>query len=311
MKNSYVKIALKLLLSLFFVFLILYTFTAQQTEENLTLLKDPEVFYSSKDVFLGDLFSLYLENISEEDVIDLDFPLLDKPLEFYPYKEGKTAFIGITYHVTPGEYPIIIRIKRPSGIILKTTDIITVLPKKFTRQYLYVTEELAAKRDDRLLAKDAQYVNKAKSETFTEPLFTGPFIIPLQGRISTEYGLTRYINSKLSGRHAGLDIAAPQGTPVKASNGGRITLAKGLYVTGNTIIIDHGLNIFTAYCHLHKMLVKEGAVVKKGDIIGTIGSTGFSTGPHLHWTMSIGSTFTNPRIFFAEEPLSWLREKKP
>lgn len=91
-----------------------------------------------------------------------------------------------------------------------------------------------------------------------------------------------------------MDIAALTGTPVMAGNNGVVRLSMPLHVTGDTVNIDQGLNMFGAYSPLDCLLVEEGQVVQKGDIIGEVGSTGFSTGPHLHWSISIGSVFVNP-----------------
>src|SRR5665647_2010269 len=97
-----------------------------------------------------------------------------------------------------------------------------------------------------------------------------------------------------SSRHSGLDLAAPLGTPVHAPNNGKVTLAAGgLLSTGNTIVIDHGMGLFTSYYHLNTMNVKAGDAVNKGDVIGTVGTTGFSTGPHLHYAVSIYNTNVN------------------
>jgi murein DD-endopeptidase MepM/ murein hydrolase activator NlpD len=117
------------------------------------------------------------------------------------------------------------------------------------------------------------------------------------------------VNNAETSRHSGLDIAAPKGTAIQAANKGKVTLAKSLHVLGNTIIIDHGLNLFSAYAHLDQLLVTEGEIVEKGQLIGKIGSTGFSTGPHLHWTLSVGSTFVNPWLFLDNDPLALLERQ--
>jgi murein DD-endopeptidase MepM/ murein hydrolase activator NlpD len=109
-----------------------------------------------------------------------------------------------------------------------------------------------------------------------------------------------------SERHSGLDISAPSGTDVFAANSGRINLAMTLTVTGNTIIIDHGMKLFSSYCHMSKLMVKEGELVKKGQLIGKVGSTGFSTGPHLHWGISSYKTYINPWLLLKNDPFAWL-----
>lgn len=99
----------------------------------------------------------------------------------------------------------------------------------------------------------------------------------------------RYVNDALTSyRHSGTDYAVPKGTPVKAPNNGRVNLSMFLTLTGNTVVIDHGLGLFSVYFHMDSLNVEKGQMVVKGDSIGTVGSTGFSTGPHLHYTTSIG-----------------------
>jgi murein DD-endopeptidase MepM/ murein hydrolase activator NlpD len=120
--------------------------------------------------------------------------------------------------------------------------------------------------------------------------------MPVAGRLTTDFAEIRYVNNELSSsRHSGIDLAAPSGTKIQAPNNGKVTLAaSGLLSTGNTIVIDHGLGLFTSYYHLKTMNVKVGEFVKKSDIIGTVGSTGFSTGAHLHYGVSIYNTLVNP-----------------
>jgi len=94
--------------------------------------------------------------------------------------------------------------------------------------------------------------------------------------------------------HAGVDIAIASGQPIKAANDGRVVLASNLYFSGNTVIIDHGLGLYTVYCHMSKLLVKRGSVVSRGQVVGLAGSTGLSTGPHLHWAAKINEARVDP-----------------
>jgi murein DD-endopeptidase MepM/ murein hydrolase activator NlpD len=113
------------------------------------------------------------------------------------------------------------------------------------------------------------------------------FIMPTEGKVFDNFGERRIYNNKPRSSHAGVDISAPTGTPVWASNSGEVALASDLYFSGKTVIIDHGLGLFSLYCHFSKIKVKRGQVVRKGDIIGEIGATGRVTGPHLHWGVKI------------------------
>ncbi|MBS4023354.1 MAG: M23 family metallopeptidase [Dethiobacter sp.] len=216
------------------------------------------------------------------------------------------AFIPVSYNLKPDIYSISLRIFRDDLLLQDENIPLTVIPKQFVTQYLKVTAAQNAIRTSDRQYDDWAAFARGRAVTAPIPLWEEDFIMPVAGKITTEFGLTRYVNNANPTRHSGLDIAAPKGTPVKATNSGRVTLAQSLYVPGNTVIIDHGLNILSNYYHLDKIYVKEGDEVKKGDIIGAVGSTGFSTGPHLHWTMTVGTVSVSPWQILEKNPLELL-----
>ncbi len=118
--------------------------------------------------------------------------------------------------------------------------------------------------------------------------------------ISTPFGARRIINGKKRSIHWGTDFRAKRGTPVHAALSGKVVLARNLYFTGNTVVIDHGLGIHTLYAHLSKITVKEGQFVKAGQVIGKVGSTGRSTGPHLHFGFYVEGQRADPMIVMKE-----------
>ncbi|MBQ9270645.1 MAG: M23 family metallopeptidase [Alphaproteobacteria bacterium] len=121
------------------------------------------------------------------------------------------------------------------------------------------------------------------------------FILPIEGRISGNFGNQRIFNGIPKSPHSGTDIAAPEGTPVKASGDGKVILSgKDYFYTGNMVIIDHGQGLQTIYAHLKEAKVREGDTVRQGDIIGLVGKTGRSTGPHLHWGASLNNVRFRP-----------------
>ena len=128
----------------------------------------------------------------------------------------------------------------------------------------------------------------------TARLFEGAFIIPLPNPVSTVYGARRIFNNKTVSIHGGIDIRGSRGEEVKASNRGRVILAENLFFGGNTLIIDHGLGIYTVYMHLDRFAALNGNLVSKGDLIGYVGSSGRSTGPHLHFGVKIMAANANP-----------------
>lgn len=279
-------------------FLLLLPFGFQ----NKLLQQEPAIQIVMYDLRPGDYFTLLVRNAIEGDVVQVVSRALKEPPQFYQEGKDLIALVPIEYRTKPGTYPLTVTIERANRIITTFEESVTIHYREFSEQRLTVSPELQAKRADPLWDEDTVHTTKARSQTSLYPLWEGPFLQPVQGRISTEFGQIRYINDIDSGRHSGLDIAAATGTPIVASNTGLITLARNLHVTGNTVMIDHGRNLFTSYCHLDRVLVQDGQLVKKGDVIGTVGNTGFSTGPHLHWSVSIGSVFINPQLVMDREP---------
>lgn len=128
--------------------------------------------------------------------------------------------------------------------------------------------------------------------------WTEPLIWPVSGRLSGHYGSQRLLNGAPIGTHFGVDIAAPAGTPVVAPAAGRVKLAaSGYSLEGGIVILDHGFGLMSTFLHLSRVDVKPGTHVASGMRIGAVGSTGRSTGPHLHWAMHWGRTHIDPALF--------------
>ena len=138
-------------------------------------------------------------------------------------------------------------------------------------------------------------IGEARSINSDLSFFKNKFIMPVDGIISGVYGSQRILNGKPKWPHYGIDIAAKKGTMIKSSASGTVTMAEDdLYYTGGTIIMDHGHGISTIYSHLETILVSVGDNVNKGDFIGTVGSTGRSTGPHLDFRINWFQTRLDP-----------------
>jgi len=127
-----------------------------------------------------------------------------------------------------------------------------------------------------------------------ERLWKSVFIRPVEGEISTGFGLTRIINGRRRSQHTGVDLRAEEGTSVLASNHGAVVLVDELFFSGKSVILDHGWGLYSMYFHLSEVLVKEGDLVRPGAILGRVGSTGRSTGPHLHWGIRINGARVDP-----------------
>lgn len=125
------------------------------------------------------------------------------------------------------------------------------------------------------------------------------FLKPAVGPTSSPFGLKRFFNDQARRPHSGIDIAAPRGADIIAPADGEIILTGHFFFNGNSIFIDHGQGLITMYCHMDSLERKQGDRVKAGQVIGTIGSTGRATGPHLHWTVSLNNSRIEPLLFLA------------
>jgi len=153
------------------------------------------------------------------------------------------------------------------------------------------------------IRKESALVRKARRRDDPRIDFTEPFIWPVTGRISGVYGSQRILNGKPRRPHLGVDIAVPVGTPVKAAADGVVSLADDdMFFSGGTLIIDHGHGISTDYLHLHKILVKPGQRVHRGDVVALSGASGRVTGPHLHWGMNWFQTRLDPSLMVPPMP---------
>ena len=145
------------------------------------------------------------------------------------------------------------------------------------------------------IKKENNAIGEARAINSNLLFFKEKFVMPVEGIISGVYGSQRILNGKPRWPHYGIDIAAKQGTMIKSSGAGVVTMAEDdLYYTGGTIIMDHGHGISTIYSHLENVLVSVGEQINQGDIIGTVGSTGRSTGPHLDFRVNWFQTRLDP-----------------
>jgi len=162
---------------------------------------------------------------------------------------------------------------------------IEVIPRSFGVQRLRVDPRLVNPdpEDAARAAREAKRIREVLARVSRPRLWALPFLLPARGPVSSPFGVRRVYNGEPRGYHSGLDIAAPRGTPVRAAAAGVVALAGELFYTGRTVFLDHGLGLFTAYFHMDEIRVRPGQPVAAGDVLGVVGSTGRSTGPHLHW----------------------------
>jgi len=216
-----------------------------------------------------------------------------KGRRFYFSRCGESCFAAIGtvgIRTKPGSYIIKLRVgKKTKNLqLIVTQNSFTTI--KFT---LPDKQVFLSKKDLKRVKKE----NKRLKQIFqkvSQSHYEGSFILPLENDISTLFGTKRILNEKWISIHRGVDVTGKDGEEVKASNNGRVALAEELFFGGNTIILDHGLGIYTIYMHLSKFNVNVEDIVSKNDVVGFVGSSGRSTGPHLHFGVKVMNMSANP-----------------
>ncbi len=146
------------------------------------------------------------------------------------------------------------------------------------------------------IRNDGAKVARARSQVRDYDAVFTRFTWPAEGPVTGVYGSQRILNGEPKRPHYGVDVGGPEGTPVIAPAPGYVVLADDLYYSGNTVILDHGMGVYSTFLHLHDMHVKEGDLLGQGDPLGTIGATGRATGPHLDWRINLGKMRLDPAL---------------
>ena len=216
----------------------------------------------------------------------------NKRVAIFPYRDTWIAMAGIGLSTKPGDYEFLI--KQTDKETIKTK--FTIEYKKYDEQHLTIKNKRKVnpnKQDgERIASESTRKRNARQRYSKTDP--NVDFIWPVTGRISSIFGLRRFFNEQERRPHSGLDIAAKEGTPIKAVANGTVIDTGDFFFSGNMIYIDHGQGIISLYAHLSKISVKPGDIINQGDIIGNVGQTGLVTGPHLHFAIYANQTLIDP-----------------
>ncbi|MGC4083360.1 MAG: M23 family metallopeptidase [Vicinamibacterales bacterium] len=208
----------------------------------------------------------------------------------FQMKDGTwQALIGIDLDTHPGQYRVEARLAGGSSADVGTT--MTVVPKRFRRRTLRVSPEFVnppPEIQDRIV-REAALLRDIYAVVSSEPGWRDGFVRPVPNAANSAFGTRSVFNGNARSPHAGTDFLSPAGTPIHAPAAGRAVVARELFFTGNTVIIDHGLGVFSMLAHLSRIDVAEGQSIATGETIGLVGATGRVTGPHLHWALRIGA----------------------
>ena len=212
--------------------------------------------------------------------------------------ETFTALVPVSVFQKPGAYTL--KIMDPNGPVISTRTV-NVVDGKYRTQNVNVSSSTAGLQP---LPGELEAIQALKEVLTPTKYWDDSFITPTPDCQNSPFGVKRFHNGKATGDyHKGVDLRSPTGRPVKAINGGTVKIAKMYRLHGGTVGLDHGQGISSVYIHMSKVAAKPGQQVKKGDVIGYVGSTGFATGPHLHWGMYVSGLPVNPNQWIKGVPL--------
>jgi hypothetical protein len=207
------------------------------------------------------------------------------------------ALVGIDLDAKPGTYPIVVsRSAKASAEREAITRELHVRPKAFPTRRLKVDPNFVTPPPSALeqIERDAKLLESTWRSSAPQRLWAAAFVAPVDEPANSAFGTRSIFNGQPRNAHGGADFPSAAGTPIHAPNAGKVLVARDLYYAGNTVIIDHGLGMFSMLAHLSAFDVHEGDVVKRSDVVGRVGATGRVTGPHLHWALRVNGSRIDP-----------------
>ncbi len=205
------------------------------------------------------------------------------------------GLLGIPYTHAPGDAVVTVHLGETEGSEVRDLKF-KIIEGEYKSEMLTVNpRHVNPRRKDQVrIKREAAEVSQLYGKVTTAKEWNGPFILPIESQVTSTFGTRRVFNGEMKSFHSGLDLKAAVGARIKAPAGGSVVLAKNLFYTGNTVILDHGYGVFTIYAHLSKLRVKEGQKVKASQLLGLAGMTGRVSGPHLHWGAVVHRVKVNP-----------------
>jgi len=236
----------------------------------------------------------------EEQATEVKGMFLSRTIPFFrEFRPGEPAgylgLLGIDMQDEPGSYELAVEVKQGEQAKRLSVNVL-VAKENFAVEHLTLPKEkvdLDQKATARWKAEQEQ-VKQALAENSRLKLWRSNFLEPVNGKRTGIFGSVRIMNGKPRNPHNGEDIGAPMGTEVAATNDGVVRLTVDHIFSGRGVFVDHGLGFYSMYFHLSEILVKDGDLVKAGQIIGKVGATGRATGPHLHWGVKLNGARVNP-----------------
>jgi hypothetical protein len=243
----------------------------------------------------GDVVWVHVQGAAEGATIE--GTLGERPLAFFPYAVGQAAVVGVDVEVKAGPHPWRLAVVEPGQAPRTLSGRLTIQRREFSVQRLTLPTTMVDldPETERRAVAETERLRAVYRTISPERLWRGRFVRPVAGtEPGTGFGSRRIINGKPRAPHTGIDFSAERGTPVVAVNSGRVALVGEYFFPGRLVVVDHGLGLHTLYFHLDSIAVAQGDPVDRGQRVGTVGSTGRATGPHLHFGVQVGAARVDP-----------------
>jgi murein DD-endopeptidase MepM/ murein hydrolase activator NlpD len=229
----------------------------------------------------------------------------DRTIRLFPQDDGGwLGLMPVPADQKPGEYKVELLDSKNAALATVT---VRVVDPRFRKQHVLIEPRIAELRPS---PGESETSAAFRKDVSAVRYWSEPLGLPVRGCMTSPYGVQRYLNGKPTGDiHGGLDQRSPAGTPIHAVEGGVVKIVRDWNLHGRTVGIDHGQGLESMYLHMSKFAVAEGAIVKKGDVIGYVGSTGRSTAPHLHWTLYVNGVPVNPLEWVEVRPCATAKSR--
>jgi murein DD-endopeptidase MepM/ murein hydrolase activator NlpD len=222
--------------------------------------------------------------------------LAGRPLAFWRAGDEAWALAALPLETPPGTVALELGGAPPAALAVAPAATLQVVEAGFPSKVLSVAPQFVEppRSVKKRIEADRRAFAAAWEQPFSPPLFAAPFAWPRPEHLNGRFGDQRVFNGRKESVHYGVDVRAPRGAPVHAANDGVVVLARSAYLSGKSVVLWHGADVFTVYFHMDRIAVRPGAKVRRGDTLGAVGSTGRSTGPHLHWSARVAGLYVDP-----------------
>ena len=251
-------------------------------------------------VRVADVAVLFVRGPSEHAVVE--GLVGGRPVTFDRDRQGYAALVGFDMELAAGRQPWRVEVREPGRPPRSLSGVVPVGRREFPVQRLTLPAPMVDldSATERRAVAETETLRRLYRTVTPERLWRGSFVRPIAGdEAGTGFGSRRIINGQPRSPHGGTDYAAARGTPVIAVNGGRVALVDDYFFPGRLVVVDHGLGLYTLYFHLDETRVEAGQRVTRGQLLGTVGSTGRATGPHLHFGVQVGPARVDPERLLA------------